>query len=113
VDENKLIGQLRHRITFQTMAAVSDGQGGNDITWTNVIEVWASVQPKSGGETFFAERVEARTTDVIIVRDLGNLINEDMRIVFGSRVLMIKSIDRFQNSKTFFQKIDTTDKVGS
>lgn len=118
--EKKLIGELRHRIKFQTPVEVSDGQGGQDVTWTDITptgqtapEVWASVQPKTGGEFAFAERIEARTTDIVIVRDLGTQISEKMRVIFGSRVLQIKSIDRFENSKRFFQKIQTTDKVGS
>jgi SPP1 family predicted phage head-tail adaptor len=113
VADLKKIGELRHRITFQQQIHTSDGQGGTEIVWQDVKTVWASVLPKSGGQFFFAERVEARTTDVVIVRDLGTQINEDMRIKFGQRYLQIQSIDRFENSKRFFQKIDTTDKVGT
>lgn len=111
--EKKLIGQLKHRVTFQKMQTTSDDQGGQVVSWIDVITVWASVQPKNGNEYFFAERVEARTDDVVIVRDLGSRISEDMRIKFRDRIMMLKSIDRFENSKTFFQQIKTTDKVGS
>lgn len=109
----KLIGELRHRVLFQEPVETSDGQGGQSVVWTDVVTVWASVQPKSGSELLFAERIEARTTDEVVVRDLGTRINEKMRIQFQGRTLQIKSIDRFENSKRFFQKIATTDKVGS
>lgn len=111
----KRIGELRHRITFQEPIEVSDGQGGQSVTWQDVTTVWASVQPKSGNEYLFAERIESRTTDEVIVRDLGVKISEKMRIkvLATNRILQIKSIDRFENSKRFFQKLATTDKVGS
>ena len=109
----KKIAELRHRVTFQTPEEISDGQGGQNVTWVDFKTVWASVVPKSGTEVLFGERIEARTNDEIVIRDLGFDISEKMRIVFGERILHIKSIDRFENNRRFFQKIATTDKVGS
>jgi SPP1 family predicted phage head-tail adaptor len=106
------VGDLRHRIVIESVTEISDGQGGQDRTWATHATVWASVVPKSGDEYRFAERLEARTTDEIIIRDLPTL-NEKMRIQFKGRILQIKSVDRFENNKKFFMKLKCTDKVGS
>ena len=112
-NERKLISELRHRVTFQKRDFVSDGQGGADETWVDVITVWASFQPKAGSRLNFAERIEARTTAQVIIRDLGSQINEDMKVIFNGKENQIRAIDRFENNKSFFQSIDVIDKAGS
>lgn len=43
-------GLLRESLTIQTATVVSDGQGGQTITWTNGDTVRGQVAPRSGGE---------------------------------------------------------------
>lgn len=108
----KKIADMRHRIVIEQPVEVSDGQGGQDVSWTTFATVWASVQPKKGFEILAGQRIENRMYEEIVIRDLPG-IDATMRIQFDNRVLMIQDIDRFENSRRFFMSIRTIDKVGS
>ena len=62
------IGDLRHRITFEKEVKVPDGYKGNVITWQPVCVVWASVEPLSSREKFYAHQTQAETTHRVKIR---------------------------------------------
>jgi SPP1 family predicted phage head-tail adaptor len=93
------------------MNRVSDGQGGFEETWVDVIEVWAKIKPSSGKERYFANRIEPDTTHKIVIRWASGL-NESMRILFEGRIFQIKSIDR-EDERRFFMYIDAEENVAS
>lgn len=85
-------GRLRHRITIQQQAVTGQNDYGEDIyEWTDVAIVWAEVQPLTGREYWAAEQVNAETTHQVRLRYLSD-IEPSMRILFGSRVLVIESV---------------------
>jgi len=61
------VGRLRHRIVLQQRAdLVIDGEVVPG--WTDLAEVWASIEPVSGREYFAAQQVSAETSTRILIR---------------------------------------------
>ena len=85
------IGDLRHKITFQTYLKADDGYKGGPKSWTNFVTVWASVETPSGREYFFSQQIKVEITHKVKIRYRDDL-TEKMRILFGTRVLAIESI---------------------
>lgn len=88
-------GKLRHRVTIQQRRHVQDGLGGTgrDELWDDVGTFWAAVMPLRGREYLDGLRVEAELTHKVMIRyQPGISILQDMRAVFGDRVLNIESV---------------------
>lgn len=84
------ISELRHRITIQTLALTSDGQGGFTEAWTDVATVWAQVKPVNANERLFAQKLEPLVTHLITIRYRSD-ITSTMRVSFDSRTFQIKA----------------------
>ena len=106
-----LIAKMRHRIKFQSLSLVSDGQGGSTESWVDFAEVWADVKPISGRERLFAQRIEDIQDHKIIIRYLDG-ITTTMRIVFNNRIFQIKDITNDVESK-FWMSILTQETPGT
>lgn len=85
------IGDMRHRITFQQPIKTPDGYKGHTEKWQDLIDVWASVEPLSGREYFYAHQIKAEVTHRVKIRYRVD-ITEKMRIKHRDRVLEIESI---------------------
>lgn len=96
------IGDLRHRITFQTLSLVSDGQGGQTETWTNLVTVWAYVKPISANERLFAQKIEPLITHRVIIRHRTDILSQ-MRFVYDSRTFQIKAPFRPDERKFYLE----------
>lgn len=86
------IGDLRQRVTIQTMTQGSDSSGGTTRTPSTLVSnLPASVLPLAGQEAVAAaqQRSELRTRVTIRYRDDVSVKD---RIVFGTRTLEIGSI---------------------
>lgn len=105
------IGELRHRITFQSLSLTSDGQGGSSTSWTNFKTVWARIKPISGRERNFAQRIEDVYTHEITIRKCDGLTTT-MRISYQNRIFQVKSIQK-DTEENFWMKILTEEKVGT
>ena len=84
-------GPLRHRITVQKPVETQDAFGEVDVTWATHVESWASVDPISSRESFQASRDHAEMTHRVRMRYRPGITHK-MRILFGERVLNIRSI---------------------
>jgi SPP1 family predicted phage head-tail adaptor len=61
-------GELRERIAFEQQSAVSDGSGGQTVSWSEVFRCAARVKPRLGGEEVTAARLGGRQPVMITVR---------------------------------------------
>jgi len=86
-----LIGELRHRITFQIPVVQDDGYGGVERTWQDVCSTWASIQPVSGREYYDAMSIQSSITHRVIIRYRSD-ITPEMRIVYGERIFEIEAV---------------------
>ena len=85
------IGDLRHRITFQKPVKTPDGYKGHTVTWQDVFTVWASVEPLSGREYFYAHQIKAEVSHRVRIR-YNEKVTTEMRIKHRDRILTIESI---------------------
>lgn len=105
------IGDLRHRITIQSVSLVSDGQGGGTSTWTDVATVWAYVRPTSARERQFAEQIQYQRSHEVIIRHRDD-VTQEMRFTFDSRIFQIKGVRR-PDERKFFLIIDAEESQGT
>ena len=94
------IGDLRSRIAFEKEVKVSDGYKGFTVTWQTVCVVWASVDPLSGREYFYAHQVKAEVTHRVKIR-YNEKVTAEMRIVYRTRILKIESIIDMEEKREF------------
>jgi len=85
------IGDMRHRITFQKPVETPDEHKGHTVSWQDMITAWASVEPLSGREYFYAHQIQAEVTHRVKTRYRQD-ITVKMRIKHRDRVLEIESI---------------------
>jgi SPP1 family predicted phage head-tail adaptor len=84
------IGELRTRLTLESLSRTDDGGGGAELTWETVAEVWAAVRPLSGEEGFTLDRVGGRLSHEILIRHRADVTLE-MRFREAARVYDIRS----------------------
>lgn len=90
-------GDLRHRVTFQTLATGDDSRDGAQLTtWVDVlVDVPVAIAPLSGRELMAAQALQSAVSHQIDLRYHPLLANPkataSMRVVFGARVFNIQS----------------------
>jgi SPP1 family predicted phage head-tail adaptor len=97
------IGRMRSRVTFQALLEVSDGQGGQTESWSDLSTdptVWCYLRPTKSNERFFSEQIQYQRSHEAIIRYRNDLETE-MRVLFDGRVFQIKGIRRPDERKAF------------
>lgn len=84
-------GELRHRVTIQSLALTSDGMGGQTETWTDFLTAWASIEPIKGGEHYSAQQLADGITHRITMRYQAGIAAKQ-RVKFGTRIFGIRSV---------------------
>lgn len=82
------IGELRHRLLFQTITETKDSGGGTIETPVTLATVWGSVAPMTGRELTNAQMRNSEITHKIIIRYLST-VNAKGQVTFGTRVFQI------------------------
>jgi SPP1 family predicted phage head-tail adaptor len=77
-------GTLRHRITIQQQTVTRDTFGGETITWADLATVWASKAHKSSREFFAAQKINAETQELFVVRYRSG-VTAKMRVSYDNR----------------------------
>lgn len=86
-------GQARHKITLQGLGArVDDGHGGGSISFTDVISLWASIEPLTGDEILRAGQMDVKMTHRVRHHYYPG-VRPSWRVVYGSRVFDIKHVN--------------------
>jgi SPP1 family predicted phage head-tail adaptor len=84
-------GKLKHKVELQTLTETADDQGGFTESWATASKPWVSIEPLDSREEFFAGQVRAGVTHRVKMRYTTDATTKS-RILFGSRVLDIKSL---------------------
>lgn len=84
-------GQLRQRVTLQRVTSVPNQYGEMVETWSDVVELYAAVEPLRGREFFDAEQVQAEISHRVRIRYYPGVV-PTMRFVFGARHLAISAV---------------------
>lgn len=87
-------GKLRHRVTLQTATTATDSFGEPDISYSNLVTVWADVRPLGGSENVVALHQQGEIDHLVTIRysSVVAAITGKDRVKFGTRVFDIKSI---------------------
>ena len=96
------IGDLRHRITFQSLVITINENGFETEGWQEYKTVWSLVSNLSGKEYFAAAAVQAEKTVKFTVRFIKN-ITESMTINFEDKQYNITSIDNIKYANKFIE----------
>lgn len=109
------IGRFDRRIVIQSKTNISDNYNQPVPTWATFATVWASVDDKSGSESFRADQLTAYRSTVFTIRYLSGL-NETMRIKYNLQyynIRMIKSPDRNRSLEVTAELLDDPEEVGA
>ncbi len=85
------LGALRHRVTIEAPALLTDAGGGASETWMPIAEVFAEIVPASGREVVTADRISAEASHRITLRFRAD-VGPTARIRFGTRAFDILSV---------------------
>ncbi|HVY13511.1 MAG TPA: phage head closure protein [Alphaproteobacteria bacterium] len=85
------IGEFRERVSLQQEARTPDTGGGAALSWEEVAQVWAAVEPLSGREDVQAEGVSGRAVYRLRFR-CGVEVTPAMRVVWRGKILNIRSL---------------------
>jgi len=85
------IGEMRHRVVFQTPSRSDDGYGGGQITWQDAFSAWVSIEPISGREYYEAMAIQNQITHRIKTRYRSD-ITPELRIKHGDRIYEIEAV---------------------
>jgi len=98
----KSIGEMRHRLRFETLTSTEDANGFVTKTWTTAFTVWGAARDVGGREFFeaAAQHMENITTFTIRAR---SGITTAMRILFQSKPYEIMQISRMQYRGDYMQ----------
>lgn len=107
------LGELRHRLVFQSLSSASDDQGGIVETWGNYATLWGKLEPTGAREVQFAQAIQYRRTHKAWIRNTSEYtITTSMRVSFDSRTFQVKGIRR-PDERRFFLLIDLEENVGT
>ena len=100
-------GDLRQRVTIQAPPAPeTPANAFNEPsgTWTNLVTVWASIEPLSGREVFLAAQMQTNVSHKITIR-FTPTVSAAYRIVYGSRVFYIRSVLRLPADRPIYLEL--------
>lgn len=84
-------GRLRHQVTIQEKVVVQNDYGEEEITWSDVVTLWASIEPLRGQEFTQYRREGAELTTRIVTRHYPGIVPE-MRATEGAHAWDILSV---------------------
>lgn len=99
-----VIGGLDQTVTIQTATLASDGGGGSTKTWATLATVFAKVVPKTGRESMDADRVNAVSSFLFVIRNRTD-VNETCRFVWGGENYNIRNVRR-AGTRAMYLEID-------
>lgn len=99
---------LKARIKIERKARTADGQGGFEVTWSQVGYPWAKWSPMTGSEQFQAMRVGSQVRVKAIIRFKGNsdgapYYSAEDRVTYLGRTYGIESVTDIENMHRFLE----------
>lgn len=107
------IGVRDRRIVIQELTNAPDEYNQPIPTWSTFATVWASIDDKSGKESYQADQLTATRNTVFNIRYLSGL-RETMRILYNNRyynIELIKSPDRDRSLEVTAALLDDPEEI--
>ena len=85
-------GELRHRVTVQTLQTGGRDEDGFEIdpVWVDYVQIWAKISPLSSRDVITAQASGAEVVARMVVRHRTDL-NTEMRVIFRGEIYHIVS----------------------
>ena len=96
------LGELRERVAVQRRTNTRDSIGGLVESWATLSTVWASVAPKSAGEQYRREQIQASADWTVTVRYDTRFLPTD-RISWRGRTFQIVAVENPDLVRRFMQ----------
>ena len=97
------IGKMQHSLQLQSKSSSSDGGGGNAGSFSTFATTFGRIEAQGGGESFFGDQNEGRTTHKITIRFRRNLTT-------AHRILYAFTVDGTSYTRTFnIRRIENKD----
>lgn len=103
------VGSFNRRIQIQSVAPVSDGQGGYTETWTTTHTIWVSIEQKRQRERITSQKLEDPALFVFMGRYVSG-INTKQRILYDSRLFNITRVNNI-NERGLYMEIEALEGV--
>lgn len=107
-----LIGEMRNRITVQTLGGSSDAGGGTTTSFSTLATVWAKIENLSGSEGIFGDQLRGTASYRFTIR-YNSSISEKNRIHYDSKVFNITHIKDIDEGRNKFMEILATEGVAT
>lgn len=75
------LGRLKHNVTLQSRVLTKNVVGEEAISYTDLADIWASIEPLTGKELFAAQTVQADVTTRIRIHYRADIV-PTMRVKF-------------------------------
>lgn len=89
-------GALNRRVTLQQRSTSQDSYGEPALTWTDLVTVWAAIEPLSGRELELAQKVASEVTHRMSLRYQSTLTDPKavatLRARYHTRVFDIHAV---------------------
>lgn len=90
-------GELKRRITLQTVTHAAGPTGERTPTWSDVVTVWGRVQPVAAGEPWAGQQqAQPNVTHKVTVRVGGHVtrasVHPKYRWKYGTRILEMTGV---------------------
>ena len=86
-------GPLRNRVILSEKIATQNDHGEEQIIYTEIVTVWASIEPLRGREYIEARQGQAELTHRVRIRFPGTRILARInRVTFGARTFEINAV---------------------
>jgi SPP1 family predicted phage head-tail adaptor len=84
-------GELKHKIKIEEPVYGRDAAGGKTITWTEVCDVWAAIEPLKGREYIETQKVASEITVRIRIRHRDD-IEPHMRVTHIAKSIVYEIV---------------------
>ena len=98
----KSIGDMRHKLQFQTQTSTEDANGFIVTAWTTAFTVWGAARDVGGREFFEAAAQHMENITTFTIRSRAG-ITTAMRILFRGKPYEIVQISRMQYRGDYMQ----------
>ena len=107
-----MIGEMRNRVTLQSLSASTDAGGGQSASWSTAVTVWAKVEDLSGTEVVFGDQLEDRSNYKFTIRYYSALTPKH-RLGYNSKTFNIQHIKSLVEGKERYQEITAIEGVAT
>ena len=107
-----LIGEMRNRITIQTLGGSTDAGGGQSSSFSTLATVSAKAENLSGGEGIFGDQLRGTANYRFTIR-YNSSVTEKNRISYNSKTYNITHIKDIDEGRRRFQEIRATEGVAT